>query len=246
MAVVLFVFAHPDDETLAACVALAEHAAAGHDVRVLTMTRGTASGVRDDLAGTTVGHWWGVAHNPALEGYAAPTVDEFGQLRIDETRRALDVLASGLGAPIALHEGGLLDTQVTQADAQAQILAVCDQINPGGVVWLKGHTHLVDDNSDHTNIGKALKALAAADPARFSNLRHYVLPRYWADPRLSQVAEQWDLPTNSVITCHAINGMRCYGAWAPPESLAIGYHSVWSDMFAPQFAGPTPKNMYHP
>lgn len=244
MAVVLFAFAHPDDESLGACVAIPEHVAAGHDVHVLMMTRGTNSGARRALAGEEIVHWWGVAHNPAAEGYTAPDPDGLGVLRLAECRAALDAVASGLGASITLHEGGLLDTQVTLGDAQAQILAVADLIAPGGVVWLKGHTHVVDDNTDHTNIGKALRALAAADPARFSNVRHYVLPRYWTDTRLSQVAEAWDYPTNTVIGAHAIHALWCYGAWAPPNSLAIGYHSVWSDMFAPILANT--RNMYHP
>jgi len=111
---------------------------------------------------------------------------------------------------------------------------------------LKTHSHIVDDHPDHIATGQGARLLAAADPARFGNLRHYILPRYWADPRLSNpaVVEHWDTPTDATVSARAINGLRCYGAWAPPDSYAIGYHSVYSDMFAPLLAA-TPKCLYH-
>lgn len=244
MAVVLFAFAHPDDETLGAGVAIVEHVAAGHEVHVLILTRGTASVVQGQLAGAGVSSWWAVIHDPAAEGYTPPDPARFGALRIAEAETALDCLTSGIGS-VTLHEAGLLDGAVTQADAQAAILAVADIVNPDGAVWLKGHTHLVDDNPDHTNTGRALRALATADPTRFSNLRHYVLPRYWSDSRLSQVAEAWDTPSSGGVGARARNACSAYGAWAPfASSFAIGYHSVYADMFAPLLANP--RCMYHP
>jgi LmbE family N-acetylglucosaminyl deacetylase len=244
LAVVLFVFAHPDDETLGAAVAIAEHVSAGHDVHVLMMTRGTASGVLRALNGEEIVHWWGVRHDPTREDYAPLSSDDLGAVRIVECDRALRCLSDSDHSLVHVHEGGLIDTQVAQADAELRILAICEVINPGGAVWLKGHTHLVDDNPDHTNIGKALKAVAAADPARFGNLRHYVLPRYWNDPRLGQVVKSWDTPTDSVIHQRAVNAMRCYGAWAPESgSYAVGFHSVYTDMFAPKLD--LVMDMYH-
>jgi len=250
LAVVLFVGAHPDDETLMAGVAIVEHVIAGHDVHVLVMSRSPGSVVLDELNGAPVpSPWWGVAHDPTAEGYSPLSAVEFGQARIDETAAAVRAMSSGLGT-VTLHEAGLAGGW-SAADAQAVILATANAINPAGPVWLKTHTYCVttpsvEDHPEHIATGLGARQLATADPVRFGNLRHYILPRYWtsaglADPR---IAEKWDLPTDATVAARAINGARCYGAWAPPDSYAIGYHSVYIDMFAPLVA--TPKCLYHP
>lgn len=240
--VAFFAVAHPDDETLGPGVALAEHVAAGFDVHVLVMGRSVTSNVKPILNGLTYSPWWGVMHDPAAEGYAPLTDAEFGQARIDECRRALNCWSSGLGT-ITLHEGGLADGY-TAAEAAAVILSVCDSITPGQIL-LKGHSWLVDDHADHIAIGTAIKNLAAANPIRFPGPRYYVLPKYWspADPRLGQVVEHWDYPTDAGIAARAENAYRCYDAWAPPWSYAIGYHSVYASMFKPLIGNP--RSMYH-
>lgn len=93
-------------------------------------------------------------------------------------------------------------------------------------------------------VGDALNALQAGDPGRFGGVRHYILPPYWADPRLSQVAESWDWPTNVGMSARALNACRVYGAWAPPHSYAIGHHSV--SMFETLMTGTGPRCLYHP
>lgn len=241
MAAVLFIAAHPDDETLGMGVAIAEHVAAGHDVHVLILSRSPGSVVLPQLNGTGVSPWWGLVHDPAAEGYTPLDATTFGQARYDEMRRALDCLQTGLGT-ITLHEAGLSGGS-TSAQVQAAIVTAADLINPGGAVWLKGHSPIVDDHPDHVVCGQAIAALAASTPARFATPRFYILPRYWADPRLSAVTEHWDHPTDAGIAARAVNACRAYGAWAPPASYAIGWHSVYIDMFAPLLANP--KCMYH-
>jgi LmbE family N-acetylglucosaminyl deacetylase len=240
----LFVFAHPDDETLAASVAIAEHVRAGQEVHVLILTEGRASGVLAYLNGTGVNAWWGVQHDPEREGYAELSPADFGAARRREAVHAVDQLATGYPGTAQVHQGGLPDAGVTRTAALAAIREVADQIAPGAPVRLKGHSHIVDNNPDHVAIGEALRDLAAEDPARFGGVRHYVLPMYWnGDARLALVAENWDNPADSGVVARARNACRVYAAWSPPESFAIGYHSVpaaWAVI------EPSPKSLYHP
>ncbi|MEO3773411.1 PIG-L family deacetylase [Micromonospora sp. B9E7] len=219
--------AHPDDEVLGMGVALAEHLAAGQDVHLLWLSRGTASGARDQLNGTALSAWWGVAHDPAAEGYQPLGVDEFGAARIAEGTAAVRCLAAGTVGTLTLHEAGLQDGAITQADAEAAIVAVADRIAPGGPVRIKTHSHIVDNHPDHIAAGRAARALHDGNPNRFGDLRQYILPPYWSDPRLSQVSESWDVPTDAGITQRVRNASRAYGAWSPAlGSFAIGWHSV--------------------
>ncbi|MFK3978981.1 PIG-L deacetylase family protein [Micromonospora sp. NPDC050397] len=223
----LFAVAHPDDELLAMGVAIAEHLALAQDVHVLWLSRGTASGARHHINGTTLSSWWGVAHVPADEGYQPLGPDEFGAARIAEGTVAVRCLAAGTTGTLTLHEAGLLDGEITQAQAQAAIVACADQIAPGGPVRLKTHSHVVDNHPDHVAAGRAARALHDGNPGRFGDLRQYILPPYWSDARLDQVSESWDLPTDAAITQRVRNASRAYGAWSPTlGSFAIGWHSV--------------------
>src|SRR4029453_4981728 len=71
----VFFAPHPDDETLGMGVAVANHVAAGRQVRVVAVTGGGASATRLNLNGSDVAPWWGVPHNPAQEGYAPLDVE---------------------------------------------------------------------------------------------------------------------------------------------------------------------------
>lgn len=215
----ILVVPHPDDETLGAGVTLAEHVAAGRDVHILLLTRGTGSAARMQLAGTRPAPWWGVAHDPVGEGYAPLEPDAFGAARLAELGVALRCLGGG-----QVHEAGLIDGQVTVAAAKAAISGLVAQVGPGAGVCAP--SWLVDDNPDHLAAGQALLELAAEQPAVYGDCRWYVLPPYWQDVRLSQVSSFWDQPTDSGISVRARNACRAYAAWHPPHSYAIGYHSV--------------------
>lgn len=243
--------AHPDDETLGAGVAIAEHIAAGRDVHILLMTRGTNSGVIRQLNGTNTGSWWGVTHDPVAEGYQPLGVDEFGAARYRELVAAMGCL--GVTAD-RIHEASdligepVLDSYVTVDQAKRAIAALADTFDPAaGNVGLWTPSWLVDDNPDHRAIGDASRQLGTEDPVRWADRRFYVLPAYWTDPRLSQIAgEFWDLPTDSTIQVKARNATRAYRSWAPVQGLyAIGYHST-AGMFG-QIDGTTgtPKCLIH-
>jgi LmbE family N-acetylglucosaminyl deacetylase len=245
MATVLFCAAHPDDETLAMGVAIAEHVAAGHDVHVLWMTRGEGSTVLSYLNGLSTSSWWGLLHNPAAEGYTTLDAAGIGTARVAEGTAAVRALASGLGA-VMVHEAGLPDGGLTVADVAWAITSVADLIAPGNSpMRLKSHTWVsqLDVHPDHIAVGGAVKALGDSDPTRFGDRRYYVLPGYWGDPDLSLVTDAWDTPANAGIRARAINACRAYGAWAPDRgSYAIGLHSK-PDWFATVTA--TPKCLFH-
>lgn len=245
LAPALFVVAHPDDEVLAGGVAIAEHVAAGQDVHVLWLSDGEESGALSVLNGVGVAPWWGVAHVPAAEGYVPLTKATMAAARIAEAQTAVRCLSAGLSGTVTTHRAGLPDGGVTVADAQAAILSVADLIAPSAPVRIKTHTHVVDNHADHRNAGLAARALKTLDPARFADLRHYIEPPYWADPRLSQVAESWDTPGSAEITARVVNACRSFGAWGPDDDkYGIGYHSVYPTHFAPLLAAP--RCLVHP
>jgi LmbE family N-acetylglucosaminyl deacetylase len=239
----LFVFAHPDDEVLAAGVAVAEHLAFGRDVHVLWLTDGGTTGARNALNGGAPAPWWGVVHQPAAEGYAPLSVADCAAARIREATNAVRLLGTGYPGPLTLHRAQLQDGAYTQVEAEGAIAAVADHIAAGAPVHVKVHTWLVDDHPDHIAAGRAAKALNAADPVRYPAVRYYVLPPYWSDARLSQVAETFDNPTDAGIAQRVRTACRAYGAWSPPHTYAVGYHSVPTYFAA---IDTNPKCMVHP
>jgi len=245
VAKILFVFAHPDDETLAAGVAIAEHVAAGHDVAVAWLTRGEGSGVLAALNGQAVSAWWGVLHVPVDEGYAVLSAGDLADAREREAGVAVDALVSDLGA-VTRFRGDLPDGGVTHDDALMSIRAIADTFAPGTVaVRLKSHTHAgaLDEHPDHVAIGSAVRTLQATEPGRFGDCRFYILPGYWTDADLFMASPTWDQPSNVGIKARAINACRAYGAWAPATgSYAVGFHSrpTWFGMVMA-----APKCLYH-
>ena len=215
---VLFVAAHPDDETLAMSVPIAEHTG---DVHVLILTAGTASNAINMINGTVVSSWWGSMHNPAAEGYSPLTVAEFGQARQAEAVNAV----AALNPSATIHLGNLTDGAVTITDARNAILAVANSITTGPV-RLKGHTYLtsVENHPDHLAVGNAI-ALLGAQFSRFNDRRYYILPAYW-DSVPAITGKTWDYPTDAYVWNRAEDAISAYSYWNPPNSYAIGAHSV--------------------
>jgi N-acetyl-1-D-myo-inositol-2-amino-2-deoxy-alpha-D-glucopyranoside deacetylase len=132
----LFVHAHPDDETLATGVAIAHHVARGDDVHVLTCTLGEEG----EVIPTRLAH---------LEG--APG-DPLAAHRREELRGAMEVLgvthhllgAAGDGAHPAYRDSGMAGSPAAAhprawagadlADAAAAVRAVLDDVRPDVVV----------------------------------------------------------------------------------------------------------------
>lgn len=222
----LFVAAHPDDETLAMGVAIVHHVEAGTDVHVLLLTRGTTSSALGSLNGGRRSVWWGMRHDPSAEGYEPLTIEEFGQARVTESQNALRCLGSGLGF-VTMHEAHLTSDALTVQAVADAILATVDRIAPSNSVQIRTHSPIADDHADHIVAGQAVQQVANSDPARFKDPRYFVLSSYWADPRLSGLDLCRELAHDDDVEARIKNACRSYGAWAPPFSYAIGYHSTW-------------------
>ena len=223
---VIFVAAHPDDETLAMAVPLAEHA--GQDVHVLILTSGGASAAL------------GVVNDELPASYAPLTQAAFMAARENEAERAVAKL--GCGYQTRLHFAHLEDGQVTTAKAKAEILALADELTTGPV-RLKGHSYIsaVEPHADHRAVGNAIVELGTEQPARFADRRFYVLPHAWGYTG-ALPGKAWDTPANADVTTRVHLAAGAYCLWAPPVSYSIGCLSV-PGMFATLNA--TPKALVH-
>lgn len=109
----LFVHAHPDDETLATGIAMAAHARAGDDVRLLTATLGEE----------------GEVIPPELRHLAADATDALGPYRRGELRLAmsrLGVREQVLGEDVDRQEGSAFrDSGMAGSDAAGHPRAFC-------------------------------------------------------------------------------------------------------------------------
>lgn len=245
---VLWVFAHPDDEIIAAGLSLRQHLEVGRDCYVLTLTRGTASGVLAQLNGTGINSVWGMPHDPTAEGYIPLDEAGFGAARYAETLTALKVIASGAGATVTVLEAGLQDQQVTEAAVHAEILDVYAEIcTPGEALWLKTHTDILAagggplENPDHTAAGLAVRQLSVDQPAIFGNVRFYVEPEHWTDaPVVARHLSRIFPAAGTRQTAATLDAYESFRAWAPE----VGRYAIGRQSVAGLFISP-PENRYH-
>ena len=198
---------HPDDETLSMGALLAtEGVDDWREARtiVVPITAGEASGARRMLNGVERSDWWGGTHEPRWEGYYPLMRHEFGEARLVEQHRAATLLGA-YAAPCA----GLPDGGVTIGDAQLIIARW---------VWRYPYAlHITtspwDLHPDHRACAAALRAVA---PTRarwcITPVYHRPLPA--------------DLTDTRDTTFRARHAAISYAAWNPPDSYAIGAHSI--------------------
>ena len=175
----LFVHAHPDDETLATGVAIAHHAARGDDVHVLTCTLGEEGEVIPPE----------LAHLEGAEG------DPLAAHRQEELRGAMEVLgvtshllgAAADGGPTTYRDSGMAGSAAAAhprawagadlADAAAAVRAVIDDVRPDVVVTYDatgGYGH-----PDHVRTHDAT-CRAVATAAEVPVLYAVLTPLSWA------------------------------------------------------------------
>ena len=175
----LFVHAHPDDETLATGVAIAHHVARGDDVHVLTCTLGEEGEVIP-------------AHLAHLEGADG---DPLGAHRREELRAAMAVLGvtshvlgdPGDGGRSAYRDSGMAGSAAAAhprawagadlADAAAAVRGVLDEVRPDVVVTYDatgGYRH-----PDHVRTHEAT-CRAVASSADAPVLYAVLTPLSWA------------------------------------------------------------------
>ena len=175
----LFVHAHPDDETLATGVALAHHVARGDDVHVLTCTLGEEGEVIPPE----------LAHLEGAEG------DPLAAHRCEELRGAMEVLgvtshllgASADGERTTYRDSGMAGSAAAAhprawagadlAEAAASVRAVIDDLRPDVVVTYDhtgGYRH-----PDHVRTHEAT-CRAVATAAEVPVLYAVLTPLSWA------------------------------------------------------------------
>jgi N-acetyl-1-D-myo-inositol-2-amino-2-deoxy-alpha-D-glucopyranoside deacetylase len=175
----LFVHAHPDDETLATGVALAHHVARGDDVHVLTCTLGEEGEVIPPE----------LAHLEGAEG------DPLAAHRREELRGAMEVLgvtshllgASADGEHTTYRDSGMAGSAAAAhprawagadlAEAAASVRAVIDDLRPDVVVTYDhtgGYRH-----PDHVRTHEAT-CRAVATAAEVPVLYAVLTPLSWA------------------------------------------------------------------
>lgn len=217
----VFVHAHPDDESLATGVAIAHHVAAGDEVHVLTCTLGE----QGEVIPKELGH------------LDADHEDTLGQFRRDELRAAMTAIGARstvLGEDLATgrqsrwRDSGMAGTASArdprawvQADPQqavAAVAAVLDEIDPDLVITYDAHGGY--GHPDHIRTHEVTRAaVSARPPQRRPALFGTFTPRSWAreDREVLAATDQvralgWSLPTgdfppsvvdDSVVT-HAV------------------------------------------
>ena len=200
----LFVHAHPDDETLATGVAVAHHVARGDEVTVLTCTLGEQ----------------GEVIPPELAHLAAEQDDTLGPYRREELRRAMAaigaehrVLGERPGALSRYRDSGMAGTPsaadprcFVQADADVAAALVRDvviEVAPDLVITYDGQGGY--GHPDHIQTHRVVRAAVAGLP---DGARPPVLaaltPSSWALEDRAWLAEHgpaepaWTLPTGDL------------------------------------------------
>lgn len=219
---IVFYVPHPDDETLSMGEVIAHHVLAGRDVRVVLLTKGTASGVIRQINGDASSSWWGGYHDPAGEGYARQTTTGMGEGRNREFLSA----CGQLGVPAwSVYSAGLTDGRVTPAQAKTVIRQYAERFPNAGHYGMSAN----DPHNDHSAVGAALRELVDEDPQKWWDV--FVLPfrRQW---RYDPAATDYNAGGHVEESKRRMrNAARCYGAWNPAVgSLAWGWHSVPTDL----------------
>ncbi|MFN8030467.1 MAG: N-acetyl-1-D-myo-inositol-2-amino-2-deoxy-alpha-D-glucopyranoside deacetylase [Dermatophilaceae bacterium] len=194
----LFVHAHPDDESIATGVAIGAYAAAGHDVHVLTCTLGEQ----------------GEVIPPELRHLDADHDDALGEYRLGELRAALGqlgatghVLGAGLLNPSRYRDSGMAgspsarrpDAFVRADLGEAITLArkVIDEVAPDIVVTydnLGGYAH--PDHIQAHRVACAAVATMASPPTMYAALTR----RSWVAQDRAWVAAHVDAATSRGLT----------------------------------------------
>ena len=178
----LFVHAHPDDESLATGVAIAHHVAAGDEVHVLTCTLGEQ----------------GEVIPPELAHLDADHEDTLGDFRRDELRGAMTAIGArsrvlgedpAAGRLSRWRDSGMAGTPSAQDprawvrsgtdEAVAAVSAVIDEIDPDVVVTYDAHGGYA--HPDHIRTHEVTRAAVAARPdGSRPALFGVFTPRSWA------------------------------------------------------------------
>lgn len=230
---------HQDDGDLFFAKMVAHSILVGREVHGVLMSNGTTSNVLGEINGDYADNqWWKDKHEPAREGYAPLTKQEFGLARTREWRNSwhqLGVPDERLHLGMDLATSDLLPDAISVSYAtQVMRYFVEGDIAAGRAVGGLYTMWWMDAHSDHAACGQALHALKVAD-STYSDARWMTKPED-ADRAGAAV---YGVPAELLdqVTHMQWKAAQCYGAWSPPDSFAIGFHSVYTPYFTSTLAG---------
>ncbi|OBG75887.1 N-acetyl-1-D-myo-inositol-2-amino-2-deoxy-alpha-D-glucopyranoside deacetylase [Mycobacterium sp. E2462] len=223
----LFVHAHPDDESLGTGATIAHYAALGAQVRVVTCTLGEE--------GEVIGERWAQL--------AVDRADQLGGYRIGELTAALRALGAGepqyLGGAGRWRDSGMRGTparrhvrfiDADEREAVGALVAIIREQRPHVVVTYDpggGYGH-----PDHVHAHTVtVAAVAAAATGDFPGAPWQVPKFYW-----SVFASSTFLPAVAALT---EQDLRPEWTLAPPEEFTFGYADA--DIHAVVEAGPAAR-----
>jgi len=217
---------HQDDLSLWFPQGVSHHVLAGREVHIVSASDGSTSKILKAINGEESNGWWGGYHYPYREGIPAPlSPGDFAAARDRELLQAAAQL--GVREENVHLELDRRKSSITVAEAE-QLIRRYEDLYPGA-----GHytMHWTDPDPTHAALGQALRNLALYESGTFKDCRWVV--------RASQVgtvagAVEYVVPSSlKPQTFHmARSAAKCFGAWDPPNSYAIGQHSVPSDFAA--------------
>lgn len=196
----LFVHAHPDDETLVNGIAIAHHVRAGHEVHLLTATLGEEG----EVIPADLSHLELVAGEPRPDDIEDPLAD----VRRDELICATDTLrvTSAQFLPGAWRDSGMAGSPASRhprafaaaplSAVAAAVAGVIEELSPDAVVTYDrhgGYGH-PDHVETHRGVVAAVASLRAQErPQLFAT----VVPQSWARADREWLREV--VPTQSTV-----------------------------------------------
>ena len=220
----LFVHAHPDDESLGTGATIAHYAMRGAQVRVVTCTLGEEGEVIGD-------RWAELAFDRA---------DQLGGYRIGELTAALQAL--GIGAPIYLggagrwRDSGMAGTEkrrrerfidADQREAVGALVAIIRRLRPHVVVTYDPNGGYGHPDHIHTHTVTSA-AVAAAGTGDYPGEPWTVPKFYWSVIAVSAFMAGW----------HTLNRDDLLPGWTIPPAEEFGFGYADSDINAVVEAGP--------
>jgi N-acetyl-1-D-myo-inositol-2-amino-2-deoxy-alpha-D-glucopyranoside deacetylase len=190
---ILFVHAHPDDETIGTGATMAHYAAEGAHVTLVTCTLGEE----------------GEIHVPALAGLAPDQADQLGGYRLIELERACQALGVTdhrfLGGAGRYRDSGMMGTpsndhprafwRAEKDEASEHLVQIIDEIRPQVLVTYDGNGGY--GHPDHINSHRvAMRAAEKAFERGYGPAKVYwqAIPRSLLVAGLQRFAESADNP----------------------------------------------------
>lgn len=228
MATVLYFVPHQDDDVLVMGVSIAQHVAAGHDVKVILCTDGQSSSVRFVLSdtGSCTKNAFSTkdTHNAELTPGINGTFVSCRDLEFRTSLKALGVRPENIIIPPVRVIDGYSNQNFSDAVAKFESIVSQYINNPSlRVKLISPYTN--DQHNDHKALGRAI--INVCNRVGVTDIRYYVEP--WLIDRYAGMIMPWKefAEKNSDIGTKVRNACIEYGIWAPAHKrYAIAFHSV--------------------